>query len=544
MGFVVLEILLIQTMIKLVILLSFIIHFAYTLWTLKKALHILQLNSYRNSRYLRWVHKNYSRIIRPTDFLPGVALPLLLFELSMIASLVWIASYLFLFLTRCDSPEKKKFVWTSRVQRLFVATVVLLVVLSAVAFYTLWYANTVFVSFTVFAALMLLSVFSVSLVLIGNLLIAPLEQAINRWYYHDAKRLVKEMPNLAVIGITGSFGKTSTKYILSKILSEQFNVLMTPESYNTPMGITKVIRTSLKPIHDIFIAEMGAKQKGDIKELCHLVSPRLGILTAIGEQHLETFKSLETIKRTKNELVESLPDNGIAFLNWDNEHIRALPQPAQVKTIHYGINSAGLDYAAENLQLTSEGQTFTVCQPDGSRFVLQTKLLGQYNIYNILAAVACACELGVDREIISYVVKNLVPIPHRLELKRSLNNVTIIDDAFNSNPMGAKMALAVLKNLVGHQKILVTPGMVELGAKEYELNKAFGIDAAAVCDYIILVGQKQTAPIQEGLQSQHYAGEKYYVAKDFSDAMQHLQIVAQAGDVVLFENDLPDTYNE
>jgi UDP-N-acetylmuramoyl-tripeptide--D-alanyl-D-alanine ligase len=531
-------------MIKLFILFAFITHFAYTLWTFKKALHILQLNSYRNSRYLRWIQKNYSRIIRARDFLPGVTIPLLWFELSVIASLVWIASYLFLFLTRSDSPEKKKFVVTSRVKRLFATTLLLQVALSAGAFYTLWYANTVFISIAVFAFLTLLSVFSVSIVLMANLIVAPLETAINRWYYHDANKRIKEMPNLTVIGITGSFGKTSTKYILSKILSEQLNVLMTPESYNTPMGITKVIRTSLKPIHEIFIAEMGAKQKGDIKELCNLVSPRLGILTAIGEQHLETFKSLENIKHTKNELVESLPDNGIAFLNWDNEHIRTLLQPAKVKTIYYGIDSTGLHYVAENLQLTSEGNTFTVRKPDGSRFVLQTKLLGKYNIYNILAAVSCACELGVEIEIISYVVKNLVPIPHRLELKRSSNNVTIIDDAFNSNPMGAKMALDVLKNLVGQQKILVTPGMVELGAKEYELNKAFGINATAACDYIILVGQKQTAPICDGLQSQHYAGDKYYIAKDFNDAMQHLQTVAQTGDVVLFENDLPDTYNE
>lgn len=531
-------------MIELFILSFITTHFIYTLWTFKKALHILQLNSYRNSRYLRWIRKNYSKLIRPKDFLPGMVVPLLFLELNVVASFVWIATYLFLFLTKRDTSEKKKFVFTSRVQRLFMTACLLLLALSIGTFYAIWSANTIYTNVIVLAFLTLLSVFSVGFVLVANLMLAPLEKAISRWYYRDAQRRITQMPNLTVIGITGSFGKTSTKYILQKILSEKFNVLMTPESYNTPMGITKVIRTSLKPIHEIFIAEMGAKQTGDIKELCQLVSPQMGILTAIGEQHLETFKNIENIKRTKNELVESLPDNGMAFLNWDNEHIRTLPQPAKVKAIYYGIESKDLHYVAKNIQLTSEGNNFTVYKKDGSHFALQTKLLGKYNIYNILAAVSCACELGVETEIIAYIVKNLTPIPHRLELKISASNVTIIDDAFNSNPIGAKMALDVLKNIAGNQKILVTPGMVELGTKEYELNQTFGMNASEVCDYIILVGSKQTTPIQEGLRLKNYSKDKLYIAKDFNDANQHLQTITQTGDVVLFENDLPDTYNE
>lgn len=530
-------------MMKLLLLLSLVSHFVYTLWTLKKSLHILQLTSYRNSRYWRWIQKNALKTTRPTEFLPSVAIVLWFFGLTLISSVVWIAGYLFLFLTITESPEKKKFVWTSRVKRLFTATLLLLVALSVGAFYTVWNAQTVYVSPIVFAILMLISAFSFSLVLLANLLMAPLEKAINSWYFNDARQRLKEMPNLTVIGITGSYGKTSTKYILNQILSEKFHLLSTPESYNTPMGVTKVIRSSLKPIHEIFITEMGAKQKGDIKELCHLVSPQIGILTAVGEQHLETFKTLENIKRTKYELIESLPDNGLAVINGDNPYIRELPLP-KVKTIYYGMESNDLQTVAEDLQLTSEGSVFTVRQEEGSRLTLQTKLLGKHNIYNILAAVSVASELGVDSETISYVVRNLAPIPHRLELKHSSKEVTIIDDAFNSNPIGAKMALEVLFNMAGNQKILVTPGMVELGAKEYELNKAFGVEASEVCDYIILVGEKQTAPIQEGLQSRNYSPSNYYIAKDFSDARQHLQTIAQTGDVVLFENDLPDTYNE
>jgi len=351
------------------------------------------------------------------------------------------------------------------------------------------------------------------------------------------------MPNLKIIGITGSFGKTSTKYILSKILAEKFNVLMTPESYNTAMGVTKVIRTDLKPIHEVFIVEMGAKQPGDIKELCELTSPQFGILTAIGEQHLDTFKNIEGVKRTKHELVESLPTQGIAFLNGDNEHIRTLPKTA-VRKVYYGIANENLDYTASNIQMTEMGSTFTVRQQNGDLLTLQTPLLGKYTIYNILAAVAVACELKIDVKIIGYAVKNLEAVPHRLQLKRTAQGITIIDDAFNSNPVGSRLALDVLYGITGHQKILVTPGMVELGSREYELNKEFAIYAAKMCDYIILVGRKQTVPLQDGLKSVNYPDTKYYVAKDLNDANQHLQTLTRTGDVILFENDLPDTYNE
>ncbi len=130
---------------------------------------------------------------------------------------------------------------------------------------------------------------------------------------NDARRIVQSMRNLLVIGITGSYGKTSVKHFLHTVLAQQFNVLMTPESFNTPMGVTRTVRSSLSPTHDIFIAEMGAKQTGDIKELCDLAQPKMGIITSIGPQHLETFKTLENVQATKFELVESLPADGTAF---------------------------------------------------------------------------------------------------------------------------------------------------------------------------------------------------------------------------------------
>lgn len=531
-------------MVRILFLISLMAHFVYTLWKLKKDLHILQLNSYMNSRYLRWIQKNHLKTLNLKDFLPGLSVFPLFFELNFLPNLIWISSYIFLLFARVNGQEKKRLVFTSRAVRLFSISLLLLFVLSLLAFYFILHAKTIYITIGTFTFFVILNVFSFSIVTIANFIITPVERAINKWYYNDARKRINRMPRLTVIGITGSFGKTSTKYILNKILCEEFNILMTPESYNTTMGVTKVIRTSLKPIHDIFIVEMGAKQRGDIRELCKLVSPQLGLLTAIGEQHLETFKSLENIKSTKNELIESLPGNGIAFLNMENKYIRDLSQSIKIKKICYGVESDDLDYSAQDIKYASNGSTFTIRKYDGSKVVFQTKLLGKHNISNIIAAVSAACELGIDLKVTSYIVKNLKPIPHRLELKRTSQGITIIDDAFNANPVGSHIALDVLKEMTSNNKILVTPGMVELGEKECELNRAFGIHATEICDYIILVGPKRTVPIQEELRLKNFSYDRYYVAKDLNDANQHLQKITQPGDVILFENDLPDTYNE
>jgi len=159
-------------------------------------------------------------------------------------------------------------------------------------------------------------------VILVNLLNSPLERAISNWYISDAKRILREMPHLIVIGITGSYGKTSTKYFLAKLLSYKYNTLMTPGSFNTPMGVVKTVREQLRPIHDVFVCEMGAKHVGDIKELCDLVNPRYGILTAIGPQHLDTQGTMENIEKTKFELPYALPDDGTAFLSYDYDRIR------------------------------------------------------------------------------------------------------------------------------------------------------------------------------------------------------------------------------
>jgi len=525
-------------------LIAILTYFLSTTRKLQKQLHFLQLNSYMNNRYVRWLRQNYARTWSVKEFLPVLSLPLLLSDSTLLAWLAWSGGYLFLVLRGSSAPDKKKLVFTPRAIRLFVTMLVVCSVFCGVGAWVVISANSLSSKVSVLLVFILINVAPFSIALVANTLVQPLEKAINHWYYDDARKRIQQMPRVQVIGITGSFGKTSTKTIVSQMLAEHFHVLMTPESYNTPMGVTKVIRNSLTPVHEMFVVEMGAKQRGDIRELCDLVSPRFGILTAIGEQHLETFGNLDNITRTKFELVESLPADGIAFLNMDNEHIRELAPLTQVKTVLYGIEAEGLHYAARNIQVSSTGSSFEFWTRNGEHTMFHTKLLGKHAIYNILAASAVACELKIDLPAIVAVVRTLTPVAHRLELKKTSQNITIIDDAFNSNPVGAHSALEVLQMIEGGKKILISPGMVELGEREYELNKAFGTHAAEVCDDIILVGHQQTRPIQEGLQAANYAAHSYYVAKNLQEANQHLWSIVQAGDVVLYENDLPDTYDE
>jgi len=380
-----------------------------------------------------------------------------------------------------------------------------------------------------------------------NWLVIPLEQLIQNWYFQDAYQRRHALLNLKVIGITGSFGKTTTKYVLAEILRQKFNTLMTPGSYNTTMGVTKVMRSDLKPMHDVFVVEMSAKKPGDIKELCELVKPQYGLITAIGEQHLETFKTLENITNTKNELIESLPPDGIAFFNADDINCQKLAKAAKCHVVRYGIEAidSSLDYLVKDLTINEHGSNFTVVRTrDNSQAIFQTKLLGKYNIYNVLGAIALASEFGVELHDMLYPVKQLVAIPHRLALKRVGADIVFIDDAFNSNPVGSKMALEVLEQISGKRKIIITPGMIELGVKEDEYNERFGKYIAQVCDYVILVGKGQTTALQRGLLAEKYPDSALFIAADFAAAKQHLEQILQAGDVVLFENDLPDNYSE
>ena len=518
-----------------------------------RGLHILQLDGYKTGRYLKWMRQHLRNCFETKEILIiGGILILTAFYpqyndtwLFPVLCLAWGGFQIYMSTQGKKVEAKKPLVYTARAKRVFGLSICLLV---GIATTLVLIAKTSPWRIAIF----LFSEVTVINLTIANLLIYPLERTINGAYLLSAKKRIKTFQP-KVIGITGSYGKTSTKYILHQILSEKFNTLMTPDSYNTPMGICKVIRGELTAEHEIFIVEMGAYKRGDIRELCNLASPQIGILTAVGPQHLERFKSIENIAKTKYELIESLPSGGLAIFNCDNEICAGLADKREkdgnpvrrYATEPFPVASASehVELTATNIQHTDAGLTFTIHTSVGTAEI-RTQLLGRHNVSNILAATAVSIECGMTLEEIRVAIANVVPVPHRLQLTASEGSVTIIDDSFNSNPVGAKAALEVLTEIQGGKKVLVTPGMVELGEREYEENKRLGEHAADVCDLVILVGPKRTTPILDGLKAVQYPNQQIIVALNLEEVKQHLATQVQAGDIVLFENDLPDTYNE
>lgn len=546
---------------------SYILFFASLLYSFGlnfvRYMHMFQLNSYHASEQLKWIGENIGEVFKRHIF-PIIAAVFALiscvvmggtlfgenpvgvyyiedafssslsfepyrvstWDLLMCTSLLLIGVNLW-----GSKPAKKKLVFTPRVIRMCVTSVILYGAVCALSMIFLWESGLNL------PVLCFWQVFSLFMPMIANLINKPIEKGINTHYINDAKRIINGLPNLVTIGITGSYGKTSTKFYLNKLLSAKYNVLMTPESFNTTMGVVKTVRGSLNATYDYFICEMGAKGVGEIKEICDIVKPAHSMITSIGEQHLETFKSVDNIIKTKFEIADCIT-YGTVFLNYDNDYIRNRAIGKNV--VSYGL-SRGLDYYADNISVTAKGTSFTV-HHGKEQADFSTKLIGEHNVQNIVGAIAAANTLGVSFTELKTPVRCLEAVPHRMEIIDKGGSV-IIDDAFNSNPSGAKAALDTLALMDGY-KILVTPGMVELGEKEYELNKTFGVQAAAVCDYVIAVGEKQAVPITHGLRQAGYPEEKAFVARDLNEALAKTETLETGGlkKIILLENDLPDNY--
>jgi UDP-N-acetylmuramoyl-tripeptide--D-alanyl-D-alanine ligase len=534
----------------------------WAFWRIQKALHMLQLDSYANDRLLQWLAAQpMSRLIElPSGLCHVVFLTMALVVPTrlvnttlMLAGWVVCEAGLLLYAYLKAEPPKKPLVYTGRARRILGTSLALS---CAVMGLSTWMAlsrlqpgltmslSAHAVVGIVLAALAVIQLSPLTTVL-ANIMLSPVQNAINQTYLRRAQRRLRDVSPL-VIGITGSYGKTSTKYLLEHLLSNHRRVLKTPMSYNTLMGVCRVINEHLEVGCEAFIAEMGAYRRGDIKELCHFVQPTIGILTAIGPQHLERFKTIENVQATKYELIEALPSSGVAIFNNDDPRCRALAnRTTHVRVMRYGVevNGQNLDLWAENIAMGPEGLSFTLAEKEGGRIDVRTILLGRHNILNILGASCAALAIGIPLAELAKAIQVLPAVPHRLQLMDNGGGVTVIDDSYNSNPTGAMEALEVLGSFTTGQRILVTPGMVELGALEGQLNEELGAKAAEVCDYVVLVGVERTKPLVRGLQRQHFPPEKIRLVRDLKGATIVLPTIVTVGDTVLFENDLPDLYS-
>ena len=374
---------------------------------------------------------------------------------------------------------------------------------------------------------------------LANGLNAPIETIIKRHYVKITTEKL-DRADVIKIAITGSYAKTTTKEILKTLLSQRYRVLATDGSYNTPMGIALTAK-NLDSTHDVFIAEMGARHVGDIKELVNIVKPKYGVLTGINNQHLETFGSIDNIIKTKNELFTNMVD-GVGFFGSDNDIAINLYQEFAGEKYLAGISSENALCYATDIQLSPQGMSFTLNIVGEEPITCSTVLLGRHNVKNICLASSVAYKLGLTPNEIALGINRLKSIGHRLELTPNNKNIIIIDDSYNGNEDGVNAAMEVLDAFSG-RKIVLTPGLVELGKMENIANLEFGKRLAKHADIVIVIGKHNAEMLINGLIDGGMSRDNIKFARTLNKGNALLNEIIVAGDVVLFENDLPDNYN-
>jgi UDP-N-acetylmuramoyl-tripeptide--D-alanyl-D-alanine ligase len=500
-------------------------------------LHIFQQEEYDGPRFLKWVLRTGAVDRKVSVVILAVGVADFLLPAIWTEALALVLAIAFLIITWRESDPrkdaKKKLVLTARARRILVI---------ALAFAGLLAAVAVSLETRVLWWLVPVHLLPVMLVL-ATLVLAPQEHLAQRRYWREAHDKLQRLAP-TVIGITGSFGKTSVKHILAHVMETTSLGLATPGSVNTPMGIARIVRERLRPEHRYFIAEMGAYGPGSIARLCRLAPPDFAIVTAIGKAHYERFKTLETVARAKHELVEAtldrggkivLPDTLLAFEPF-GENAAQNPDKMVLtgETAEDALQIHASEQTADGLRLEVEWRA--------ERHVLEVPLHGLHQAGNVALAFAAACTLGVEPDSATAALRRMPQIAHRLEVKAQANGSTLIDDAYNANPDGFAAALDVLDRLAGAdgRRILVTPGMVELGAAHDEEHRRLGEKAAGIVDVLLAVVPDRIESFLSAFEGR--ADRTVIRCPDFAAASAWLETNVEPGDAVLLENDLPDLY--
>ena len=513
-----------------------------------KFMQIIQLSGYHIRGYFDWLKNT-----RAKHFVRLVMLALLssaamivtnaifnahLDYLAYIGLIVYFALSIFFIKNVYSAPKKTPLKMTNRMTR----SMILLFVVNFIVSFGLIILSSMFIDIYRFGAVALTPIVLPVIVPFVHWIMKPIENMINKKYIYQARKKLKDYPKLIKIGITGSYGKTSVKNFLYTILSEKYNVCVTPMNYNTPMGITKTVIQFLSPGHQVLIAEMGARQLGDIKELCEIVEPKYGIVTSIAEQHLATFKTVENIVKTKSELPEYLGESGFCVFNIDDSTISSIYKKFKCeKTCVSILNNSNASVWADNIVTTTDGTDFSL-HIEKEKIDCHTKLLGKHNISNLVMCVPLALKLGLSVEQIKKGIEKLNSVEHRLQMIKAENDVTILDDAYNASIEGSTQALEVLSMFKDRRKIIITPGLVELGKIERLANYEFGERMASVADLVVIVNKQHYLSIRQGLLDKNFDENKILQAQTFQDAQKIISELIMKGDIILWENDLPDNY--
>jgi UDP-N-acetylmuramoyl-tripeptide--D-alanyl-D-alanine ligase len=519
------------------------------------AARMFQIEEYESVRFLRW------GLTREWLAHRAVWLGLLVGAVALSVAAVlpaarpigiaiaWLASAAAAQLTWRWTSPKRPLVMTARMRRLLIAGGFLAVVLAAGLALGIVALHPVISAILVLIAGGVVTGLSEILLVAANVVTKPAESRIRRHYLALAAARIK-MVDPVVVAVVGSFGKTSTKHILAQLLQPNVNTLPTRKSFNTLMGVTRVINEDLMPENRVFVVEMDAYAQGEIAAMSDLVHPQVAIITAIGPQHMERFGTIDRIAGAMYEVATALPAGGTLILYTGDESGAALAQRArteQRRLIRYALARDGeavdADVVASSIRIDSRGGSFRWrWDAEGLDREVTIPLLGRHQVANVSAALAAVRTLGYSVDDAITAAASLEQIEHRLQLMTSAGPLTVIDDSYNANPIGVHNGLEVLAAMSATHRFLITPGLVELGSVEDEENRRYGEHAAKVCDHVIVMSAKTSAALIAGLRDGGMSEDRIHVVDTLDAATALLQRLSRPGDVVLFANDLPDTY--
>jgi UDP-N-acetylmuramoyl-tripeptide--D-alanyl-D-alanine ligase len=446
-----------------------------------------------------------------------------------------------------DKSLRKDLVWSAKARILFSLTLFQQLLLAIAVSYLLFNEVTIIILSTLLIYF-IASIFSFFFLAISMDLIYPFEVYRKNKIIQSAKQKMKSYEGI-VVGITGSYGKTTMKEIVATVLSEKFSVVKTEGNNNTPLGISKTIMEKFKPNTEVFVVEMGEYVKGDVKALCEIVKPDIAIITGINEAHLERYGSMENAISTKFEIIENSKPGSFCILNGDDElvignyhkyssghEISFYSSQSQHQFVpEFEINNYEFDQSGK-------GQSFEVSfgEEDLGRF--KTSLIGEYAVGNIIASIILCRHLKMNNNEIRIGVSKISQVKHRLSTTLSSQNILIIDDTYNGNSDGIRQGINLLKKFSGRRKVYVTPGLVETGSQTKEIHLKIGQDLSKVADLVILIRNSVTNFIEMGLQNGGFDPKDIIFYETSKEAYSSLQTHLKPDDVVLMQNDWSDNY--
>ena len=517
------------------------------------AARMLQIEEYEDTRFLRWGLSRAwlgHRAVLAAAAISAIALLLAALDSARGPEIVaagWLAASVVGALLWSWPPPKKALVLTARMRRVLGVTAAYAALPAGATAALLGVGLWPVAAAVCLVLLACVTGLSQAVLVAADQSLRPVESSIRQGYIRQAQARLAQVSPL-VVAVAGSYGKTSTKHMLAQLLAGQVETLPTRKSFNTLMGVTRVINEDLQTRHRLFIVEMDAYARGEIAAISDLVHPQVAVITSVGPQHLERFRDQDAIANALYEVVQALPPEGTAVIHAGEPGGAALVQRAHTdarRVVRYGIeHSAGvLDVLASDITLDSSGARFRWSWPELSiERVVTTPLLGRSQVLNVTAALAVVHLLGYSLDSAVAAAAGLQPVEHRLQPLPTPGALRVIDDTYNANPVGVHDALDVLAAMNGGAKVLVTPGLVELGAVEDAENRRYGEHAAAVCDHVIVMVARPAAALRAGLRAGGLADDRIHEARTLDDATAIIGRITRGGDTVLFANDLPDTY--